>query len=121
MATALASGKVVVDIPSKRGDTFRKIFKYSKKIAGVVSADAISDSTFRFIVSTKISGGTTVKELTIGNGLTIQNTNELVVEIPADEMTMEPGIYYYEIERTYTADGTVVTRPEGRITVTPDL
>ena len=120
MATLISYTKAVVDFRVKRNDTFRKKIEFNNKIAGVITPDDITASVFKVRISTKPDEGLTIKELTAGAGLSFESTNKLVMTIPAAEMNIAAGTYYYDVQRTYP-DGTVVTRPEGRFIVDADI
>lgn len=120
MSTLISYTKVVLDFIHKKGDTFRKKIEFKTTTNNVESPDDITTSTFRMQIATDVKGVEVVKTLTLGSGLSFETTNKLVIEISAADTALLDGLYYYDIQRTYV-DGTVVTRPEGRITFQSDV
>lgn len=120
MSTQIPYTKVVGDIAAKRGDTFRIKVGFSTRTNGVISPDDITGSTFKMDIAKNADGTENIKHLTMGGGLSITAPNFLIVLIAATGMNLTPGIYYYDIERTYP-DGTVKTKPEGRFIVEADV
>ena len=120
MSTLISYTKVVLDFEHKQGDTFRKKIEFKTKTGTTESPDNITTSTFRLQISTDAKGSNVVKTLTLGSGLSVESTNKLVVLLTAAETALLNGLYYYDVQRTYQ-DGTVVTRPEGRMTFKSDV
>lgn len=112
-------GQVEINFEAKRGDTFCQRIKYSLKNGDVTTHDDITDSDFIMCLTKDADGDNNVLTLTLGDGLEIEDDNILVVTITAEQSKDLTGAYYYDIERTYP-DGTVATRPEGRINFKPD-
>jgi hypothetical protein len=120
MSVTVSYTKCIVDFIVKKRDTFRKKIEFNTKTDGVVAPDDITTSTFKVRIATKPDGGDTIKELTLGNGLSVESTNKLVLTISASDMNIAAGVYYYDVQRTYP-DTTVVTRPQGRFIIEADV
>lgn len=58
---------------------------------------AIAAYDFALAVYLRASSPTALFTLTIGSGLTVQNTNELLIEITDTQATLDPDTYFYRL------------------------
>jgi len=115
MAEINTDKSVSVPITVKRGDTLPEItFSFNEN---GVQAD-LTGNSFKMYVATKTSKKIVLR-FEDGNGLSVSD-NVVTLSKTADEMKITPGIYNYDLQRTYS-DGTVRTLITGTFTVNDDI
>ncbi len=105
-----------------RGDTLPPIvLQFFTLVGNTETPIDITGDTF--LMDLKISrdpGAATILTFELGAGLTIQNTNELVISKSAVEMTIEARNYVYDLQRTQS-NGVVSTEMTGTFKVVSDI
>ncbi len=118
ISTVVAARK---NFRAMRGDTFGPVvLQFFTEVNNTETPINITDDTF--LMELKISrepGATTVLTFELGEGFTVQNTNELVILKSATDMEIEPKSYVYSLQRT-TSNSVVITEMIGTFKVMDD-
>ncbi len=110
ISTVVAARK---NFRAMRGDTFGPVvLQFFIEVGNIETPINITEDTF--LMELKISRDTETATLTfeLGSGLTIQNTNELIILKAAADMAIEARSYVYDLQRTQS-NGVVSTEMTG--------
>lgn len=121
MATTESNSSIAAihNIRCKRGDSFRREFRYWESVNGVKGA-AIDITNIVFKLTVAVSYKTPVLSFTLGAGLTITTPNILIITKTATEMLIPAGTYTYDLQKTF-ADGVVTTVQQGNFIIEDDI
>lgn len=108
----------IIHLQGKRGDDFTRTFRFWEDAAKTIPKP-LAGKTFILRVKAE-KNGRPVLTLSLGQGLTIQNTNELKLTITNDEMAIPAKVYVYDIEQT-DENSMVFTPVEGDFKVDQDV
>lgn len=106
------------DIICKRGDTFKRQFRYWTDAAKTVPMDITADSFAIQVIENR--NKKPLLSFTIGDGLSIVDPNILVAQKTKTEMLLTAGNYKYDIQKTLS-DTSVVTIMKGTFTIEDDI
>ena len=79
-----------------------------------------TDATMRCQFRRGKATGAVVKDITIGNGITIVNAVNGEFSIDAFDITFSAGVYFYDIPTVFS-DDVIVTYIKGTLTVIQDI
>ncbi len=118
ISTVVAARK---NFRAMRGDTFGPVvLQFFTEVNNTETPINITDDTFLMELKTsREPGATTVLTFELGEGFTVQNTNELVILKSAIDMEIEPKSYVYSLQRT-TSNSVVITEMIGTFKVMDD-
>ncbi len=119
ISTVVAARK---NFRAMRGDTFGPVvLQFFIEVGNIETPINITEDTF--LMEIKISrdvGAATVLSFYLGNGLTVQNTNELIILKAAADMAIEARSYVYDLQRTQS-NGVVSTEMTGTFKIVNDV
>lgn len=120
MTTSNTSTAAIHNIIHRRGDSFPRIFRFYSDSQRTTPLN-ISSHQFKCEVRRPGSSNNPVLTFQNGNGFTIggQNNNELTMYKTSEEMSIDAGVYEYDIQQE--VDGKVKTIITGSFKIIDDI
>jgi hypothetical protein len=119
MAIPTVTGNVAqkCNINWRRGDSLDLTLEYYSDEAQTIPLD-LTGATFKLHVVDLKSNKKKILVFEDTKGLTFEAPNKIILAKTSDEMKVDAGHYYYDLERTIA--GKVLTLQEGEFTIVDD-